>query len=95
MKIFPSFNEKLITATLVSFFIGAVIGFFTGSTISDQAILITALATLAAAFFSAGAAYKIEDNKNKREYTDKCIESANNKTGVGTQFPLILETTVF
>nr|BAF45167.1 hypothetical protein [uncultured bacterium] len=78
MKIFPSFNEKLITSMLVSFFVGAVIGFFTGSVITDQAILLTALATLAAAFFGAGAAYKIEDNKNKREHTNKCIESANN-----------------
>lgn len=78
MKVFPSINELRITAVIVAFMFGAVLGIFAGAKISDTNILLPAVATLAAAFLGAWAAYKLEDNKRKREFKEKCLESGNN-----------------
>ncbi len=78
MKIFPSNNEKVITIGIVSFSFGTILGLFVGVKITDINILLPALATLVAAFFGAWTAYKLEDNKKKREYKEKRLENANN-----------------
>ncbi len=78
MPIFPSDNEKVITIAIVAFFSGVLIGIFVSTSIADQSILIPAIATLAAAFLGAGAAYKLEGNKRKREYEEKCLTHGNN-----------------
>lgn len=79
MEIFPSNNKKVITTgRIVSFSFGAILGFFVGAKITDTNILLSALATLVAAFLGAWTAYKLEDNKKQREYKEKCLESANN-----------------
>ncbi len=77
MQVFPSNNEKVITVAIITFLIGALFGIFGATIITNQNILIPAIATLAAAFLGAGAAYKLEDNKKKREYEEKCLENGN------------------
>ncbi len=77
MNIFPSTNEKLITIAIVSFLSGAVVGLFASVKITDQRILLPAIATLTAAFLGAWAAYKLQDNKNKREYEETCLKNGN------------------
>lgn len=78
MTIFPSNNEKVIATSIVAFFTGAFLGLFVSTSITDQSILIPAIATLAAAFLGAGAAYKLEGNKRKREYDEQCLYHGNN-----------------
>ncbi|MCG7978164.1 MAG: hypothetical protein N0E58_08505 [Candidatus Thiodiazotropha endolucinida] len=78
MKVFPSNNEKIITSSIVVFFTGAFLGLFLSTSITDQSILISAIATLAAAFLGAGAAYKLEGNKREREYEEECLRYGNN-----------------
>lgn len=78
MKIFPTKNEQLITVTILSFLIGSLVGVFSSSLISDKSLFLPAIATLAAAFIGAWAAYKLQDNKNKRDCEALCISNANN-----------------
>ena len=77
MKTFPSSNEKVITSIIFSFFIGVVLGVFFSNPVFNINIFLPAFATLIAAFIGAWAAYKLEDNKKKREYKELCIENGN------------------
>jgi len=78
MTVFPTNHERLITFTIVAFLAGCMLVFFASASITEINILLPALATLVAAFVGAWAAYKLEDNKKKREYKEKCLEKANN-----------------
>jgi len=77
MTLFPSNNEKIITASIVSINIGLVTGLIIGSNITDKNILITSLATLSAAFVGAWLSYKLQDNAKKREITETKAQKAN------------------
>ncbi len=77
MTIFPSNNERIISVAIFSFLLGSLIGIFTSSIITDKTIFLPAIATLAAAYLGAWAAYKLADNKNKREYRDACLQNGN------------------
>lgn len=77
MEVFPSKNEQTITIAIVAFMLGALIGLLGSTYITDKTTLVTAIATLAAAFLGAGAAYKLEDNKKKREYQEQCLKNGN------------------
>lgn len=74
---FPSGNEKIISVAIFAFLLGSIFGIFSSSIITDKTIFLPAIATLAAAYLGAWAAYKLADNKKKREYTDACLQNGN------------------
>lgn len=77
MEIFPSSNERVVTISIVSIYIGLIIGLFIGAKITDKNIIITSLATLSAAFFGAWLSYKLQDNRRKREELNLKVQKAN------------------
>lgn len=78
MKIFPSKNEKIVTVAILSFMTGSILISFSLTKIQDKNLFLTAITTLVAAFIGAWTAYKLADNKKKREYEQSCIDNANN-----------------
>lgn len=77
MKIFPSENEKILAAVLMSGCLGMFAGIFGASKISDTSVLLPSLATLVAAFFGAWFAYKLQDRAKRREEEKEKVERSN------------------
>ena len=71
MNIFPTNNERLITSVIISFFFGAIVGFFVALKNIDSGVIITAIATLAAAFSGSWLAYFLQNKKEIEKKAEK------------------------
>ena len=77
MKIFPSGNEKIITAVLVAMSVGLIIGLIVGSKITDANVVIASLATLGAAFIGSWFAFRLQDRAKQRKEIKDHVDKAN------------------
>ena len=77
MKIFPSSNEKLITAVIFSSLIGLCLGIVVSSNSMSLDFVVTSLVTLLAAYIGVKMAFELQNKKQREEIIRNEVKAGN------------------
>lgn len=77
MNIFPGNNEKVITSIIIAFLLGAGIILISNIEEDTSKIILSTIATLAAAFFGAYYAFSLQNQKQLEERNHLQVEAGN------------------